>query len=90
MLQLRRDLQWSTNLFYYGNARLDARMALPPALLPAQVHIDTRLAWRRESMEWSAGVRNLTADHTEYFVEPGPAPAHTPRAFYLRLTWWFE
>lgn len=88
-LQLRRSLHWNTNLYYYGTSRIDQRGDVPPVLNPAQIHIDTRLAFRREATEWSFGIRNLTADKTEYFIEPGPAPDLTRRAFYCRLTWWF-
>lgn len=88
-LQLRRSLHWNTNLYYYGNSRIDQRGDVPPVVNAAQIHIDTRLAYRREATEWSVGVRNLTADKTEYFIEPGPAPDITRRSFYCRLTWWF-
>jgi len=88
-LQLRRSLHWTTNLYYHGASRFDQRGEVPPVLHPAHIHIDTRLAFRREATEWSIGIRNLTANKTEYFIEPGPAPDLTRRAFYSRLTWWF-
>ncbi|MBS1829166.1 MAG: TonB-dependent receptor plug domain-containing protein [Acidobacteria bacterium] len=88
-LQLRRNLHWNTNLFYYGAARIDKRLTIPLMQLAGQVHIDTRVAYRREATEWSAGVRNVTGNSGEYFVEPGPSPSPTPRAYYLRFTWWF-
>ncbi|MFN7939029.1 MAG: TonB-dependent receptor plug domain-containing protein [Bryobacteraceae bacterium] len=88
-LQLRRNLHWNTNLFFYGGARIDRRLTIPLMQLPAQVHIDTRLAFRRESTEWSAGIHNLTGNSGEYFVEPGPSPSPAQRSYYVRLTWWF-
>lgn len=88
-LQLRRSLNWNTNLYYYGKAMVGRREYIPPIFLSAHVHLDTRLAFRRESTEWSLGVRNITANKTGYFVEPGPAPERNRRALYARLTWWF-
>jgi iron complex outermembrane recepter protein len=88
-LQLRRSLNWNTNLYYYGKAMMGERGRIPATILPQHLHIDTRLAFRRESTEWSIGVRNITANKTGWFVEPGPAPERNRRAFYARLTWWF-